>query len=202
MKRGTPSLAAAATAFAWSRRGARQASHEGDTKLHLHPAALAFVVGFPGVIGAVALIAALSRSLPDDGALPMGVGFLGLAAVLLVLGVRSVLSVRQDRLTVRFFGLRSTTIQFTELRSATFGMRFPSVSFAIALTDRAGRNAIVHANWWRYEASAVVPICRALLKWDVPMDRSTARIVSQVLKVKRPKARIIHHGLLRNDRTW
>jgi hypothetical protein len=202
MKRVPPALAAASTAFAWSRRGAPHAGPHGDTKLHIHPAALAFVVGFPGFIGAVALIAALSRSLPDDGALPMGVGFLGLAAVLLVLGVRSVLSVRQDRLTVRFFGLRSTTIQFTELRSATFVMTFPSISFAIALADRTGRKAVVHANWWQDEASAVAPICRALVKWDVPMDRSTARIVSKILKVKRPKARIIHHGLLRNDRTW
>ena len=45
-------------------------------------------------------------------------------------------------------------------------------------------------------------LLQALVDRDVALDRSTARIVSRVLGVKRPKARIIHRGLLRKDRTW
>jgi hypothetical protein len=45
-------------------------------------------------------------------------------------------------------------------------------------------------------------VARGLFDADVPMDRLTARIVSRTLRVKRPKARIIHHALLRRDRTW
>jgi hypothetical protein len=160
------------------------------------------VIGFPGVIGLVALLAAVSRSGVDDGAFPMAVAFLAATGVLLTTGLRSAVSVGQQGVTVRFFGVRSTTIRFEELSSATFGMTFPSISYGIRLTDRSGRKVLVHANWWQNEASVVLPVCRALIASDVPMDRSTARIVSKLLNVKRPKARIIHHGLLFKSRTW
>jgi hypothetical protein len=104
--------------------------------------------------------------------------------------------------TVRFFGLRGTTVRFDELLAATFSMTFPTISFAITLRDRTGRKAVVHANWWRDEGMATVPILSALVEHEVAMDRTTARIVSQVLRVARPAATIVHRGLIRKDRTW
>jgi hypothetical protein len=168
----------------------------------IHPAALAFVAGFPAAIGGLALLAASTRSLPDDGALPLGVGLLTLSGIVLVLGLGSSLRVFPDRVSVRFFGVRSTTVRFADLSSATLGMTVPTISFAITLRDRSGRKAVVHANWWREERSIMAPICRAILELDVPVDRSTARVVASVLGVRRPRARIVHHGLLNKDRTW
>jgi hypothetical protein len=168
----------------------------------LHPGSLAFVVGFPGLIAAAMLGAAFSRSGVTDGAFAPGLALVAGAAVLLVLGLRSVISVGPDDLTVRFFGVRATTIALREIASATLEMAFPSISFAMVLRDQAGRKVLVHANWWRDEASVMLPVYRALVEFDVAMDRSTARVVSKVLKVKRPKAGIVHHGLLRKDRTW
>ena len=160
------------------------------------------MVGFPGLIGATMVAAAFSRSGVADGAFVPGVVLLAVGGVLLILGLRSVIFVGHDELTVRFFGARATTVRFQDLTSASITMTFPSISFAMALTDRAGRKALVHANWWRDEPSVVLPLCRALIEFDVPMDRSIARVVSKLLRVQRPKARIIHHGLLRKDRTW
>jgi len=184
MRRGTLLHAACRSAFARS-PGRLAADETGQQRLH--PAALAFVVGFPGVVGTLALVAALSRSGIRDGAFPLAAGAIVIACALLILGVRSRLSMRDDRLTVRFFGLRSTTVLFRELKSATFGVAFPSISYAIALTDRGGRKALIHANWWRNESAVVTAVCRALVEYDVPMDRPTARVVSQVLRVKRPR---------------
>jgi hypothetical protein len=172
----------------------------------LHPGAIAFVVGFPGVIGILALITAFSRidqvGLESDGAYGLGVVVTGVALLLLVLGLRSFMRVDGENVTIRFFGIRSTTLRLAELVSATFGMPLPSISFTIRLTDRSGRHVLVHANWWRDEAAVVRPVLQALVDHDVPMDRSTARIVSEVLRVERPTARIIHHGLIWKDRTW
>jgi hypothetical protein len=81
-------------------------------------------------------------------------------------------------------------------------MSFPSISYGLVLVDGQGRKVTVHANWWQGEVEAIRRICRALLQHDVPMDRSTARVVSQALRVKRPKARIVHRALFRKDRTW
>ncbi|HEY7591325.1 MAG TPA: hypothetical protein VH723_10045 [Candidatus Limnocylindrales bacterium] len=159
------------------------------------------MAGFPAAIGVLALIGYLSRS-PRDGALPVAMAFLALAGVLLVLGRRSFLRFDDESITVRFFGLRSTTLRFNELAAATFGMAFPSISYAISLVNGRRRKVLVHANWWRDEAIAVAVVCRALLRCDVPMDRSTARIVGKVLRVKRPRARIVHRALLYKDRTW
>jgi hypothetical protein len=202
MRRGALLHTAFRSAFARSQGGPPIGAAVGGSSLRIRGAALVFVVGFPAAIGALALIAAVSRSGPSDGAFALGVGLLAAAGVLLALGLRSVLSVGEGALTVRFFGLRSTTVRFRDLRSATFGMAFPSISYAIALADRNGQKALVHSNWWRNESSVLVPVCRAIVDFDVPMDRSTARVVSQVLKVKRPKAQIIHRALLRKDRTW
>jgi len=93
-------------------------------------------------------------------------------------------------------------VRLDELDSATFAMLFPSISYVISLADRRGRKARIHANWWRDEAAFMPPICRALVDHDVAMDRTTARIVSRVLRIKRPAARIVHRALLRRDRTW
>jgi hypothetical protein len=163
---------------------------------------LAFVVGFPSAIGTLALVAALSRAGTSDNAFPLAMAAFALAAVLLILGARSALCVGPHDVTVRFFGLRSTAIRFHEVTAATFGMAFPSLSYAITLTDRRGRKVLVHANWWRDETVVLPLVCRALVDNDVPMDRSTARIVARVLGVKRPRAQIIHRALLRKDRTW
>ena len=199
MRRRTPLHAAVASAFA------RSHGHLPDapgSQTRLHRAALTFVVAFPGLIGSVALVAALSRSAVNDGAFSLAIPLLAVAGVLLILGLRSVVSVDGDGLTVRFFGIRATTVRFQELASATFGMAFPSISYGIRLTDVTGRNVFLHANWWRDERFVVLPVCRALVEYNVPMDRSTARVVSKLLHVQRPKARIVHHGLLRKDRTW
>ena len=124
------------------------------------------------------------------------------SAALLVLGVRSFVSLEEGRLTSRFFGIRRTTVRLDELAGATFAMLFPSISYVITFEDRDGRKARVHANWWSNEEELMTPLARALVAGDVAMDRTTARIVSQILRIKRPKARIVHHGLLRKDRTW
>jgi hypothetical protein len=171
-------------------------------RLRIHPAALAFVTGFPGVIGLLAVAVSLGRSVPDDGARPFGIGLLLVAALLLVLGARSRLVVTPDAVTVRFFGLRSTTVRFAEMATATFSMTFPSISYAITFADSRGKQAIVHANWWRREGTAMVAIFRSIVGRQVAFDRTTARIVAQVLGVKRPPATIVHRALFRKDRTW
>lgn len=192
--------AAARTAFGRSRGSSGR--HAAEWTVTIRPTWLAFVVAFPGVIGALALGAALSRGGTNDGAYPLGIGALLGSVVLLALGLKSRLVVTGDQITVRFFGLRGTTVRFADLASATFGMVFPSISFAISLRDNNGKKAIVHANWWRDEATFFPMICSVLVQFDVPMDRGTARVVSQVLGIKRPKPRIVHHALLRKDRTW
>jgi hypothetical protein len=204
MKRASTTTLAAGSAFVRAGVAARGSEDARPTtvRLRIHPAALAFVAGFPGVIGLLAIAASLGRSVPDDGARPLGIGLLLIAALLLVLGSRSRLVVTPDAVTVRFFGLRGTTVRFAEIATATFAMTFPSISYAITLTDKRGRKAIVHANWWRREGSATVQIFRALVEGNVAFDRTTARIVGRVLGVKRPKATIVHHGLFRKDRTW
>lgn len=169
MKRGSTTHVAVGTAFARSVRGPDGVV---PSTQRLHPGAIAFVAGFPGVVGSAMVLAAFSRDGPDDGAFAPGIVLVAVAGLLLVLGLRSFFSVRADGLTVRFYGLRSTTILFTEVRSATFSMTAPSISYAITLTDVARRKAIVHANWWRNERSIVRPVCQALLDHHVPLDRS------------------------------
>jgi hypothetical protein len=200
MRRSSAYLAALRTAFARS-TGASPAGAKALV-VRIRTPAFLFVAGFPGGIGAVSLAAALSRGGTSDGAFPLAVAGLVSAAVLLVLGLRSRLSVRADGVTVRFYGLRGTTVRFSDLRSATFGMAFPSISFAITLTDHHGRKALLHANWWNDEANVLSVVCRALVEQDVAMDRSAARIVSRVLAIKRPAPRIVHRALFRKDRTW
>lgn len=164
---------------------------------------LAFVAGFPAFLGGCIAIARwIEPTTATPGEPPVGQVLLALAAVLLLLGLRSFLRVEDEAITVRFYGLRSTTLRLDELAAATFVMAFPSISYAISLTDQRGRKALVHANWWRDESIAMLAVSRALVQHDVPMDRSTARIVARVLRIKRPKARIIHHALLRKDKTW
>ena len=204
MKRASTTHLAAGSAFVRAGAAAR-ASEDAPpltVRLRIHPAALAFVTGFPGVIGLLAVAASLGRSVPDEGARPLGIGLLVVAALLLVLGVRSRLVVTPDAVTVRFFGLRSTTVRFAAIATATFSMTFPSISYAITFTDSRGKKAIVHANWWRREGSAMVPIFRAIVERQVAFDRTTARIVARVLGVKRPPATIVHHALFRKNRTW
>jgi hypothetical protein len=157
---------------------------------------LAFVVGFPSAIGVLALAASVSRSGTSDGAFPIAVSALALAAVLLVLGARSAILVGTADMTVRFFGLRRTTVRFQDLREATFGMVLPSLSYAIRVVDRNGRQVLVHANWWQDERAVLTPVCRALIDHNVPMDHATARVVSRVLGVKRPRAQIAHRAWL------
>lgn len=202
MKRGSPHHVAFGSAFGSSIGATRIPSTAAGVRGSISRPAIAFVAGFPGVIGALALVAAFSRSGTRDGAFALGVALLGVAAVLLVLGLASTVSIASDEFTVRFFGIRRTTVRLSEIESATFRMAFPSISYALVLTGVGGRKALFHANWWRNEGPILGAIGRALLDRDVSMDRSTARIVSRALGVRRPKARILHHGLVRHERTW
>jgi hypothetical protein len=207
MRRDSSLHVATNTAFRRSLQPSSTArSPSGAIVTRLYPGALAFVAGFPGLIGLAGLGAALSRidrvGLDKDGAYGLGIGMTAIAVILLVLGLRSFARIDGDRLTVRFFGIRATTVDLRELVSATFGMPLPSISFTIKLTDRSRRKVLLHANWWQDEAAIVRPALQALLDHDVPMDRSTARIVSQVLNVKRPHAQIVHRGLIWKKRTW
>ena len=202
MRRGSAFHAAARSAFARAAREPTAPATDGLVRTSISPYALAFVAGFPGAIGGLALAAAMSRTGVTDGAFPLGAGLLLLAGFLLALGIRSVLDVGPDSVMARFFGLRGTTVAFNRLASATFGMTFPSISFGIALVDRDGRKVIEHANWWRDEAEVMRPIFRALVDHDIAMDRTTARVVSKTLGIPRPKPRKLHHSWFRHDRTW
>jgi hypothetical protein len=204
MKRGSTTEVAAGSAFVRAgQKALRKVGPPSSTvRLRIHPAALAFVAGAPGLIGATSLLATALEPVPNDGRPVFGIVLLAVAVLLVGLGLASRLVVSPDGVTVRFFGLRSTTVRFDELVAATFSMTFPAISYAITLRDRAGRKAVVHANWWRDEGMATVPTLRALVEAEVAMDRTTARIVSQVLGVARPAATIVHRGLIWKDRTW
>ncbi len=197
---GVPKFAAS-TAFARS-IGATQGASAQSVRLRIHRSWLAFVVGFPALTGGLIVWSGLVHEDADPTGLPVGVALLVGSAALLVLGLRSFVSLEEGRLTSRFFGVRRTTVRLDQLTGATFAMLFPSISYVITFEDREGRKARVHANWWSDEEQLMTPLARALVDGDVAMDRTTARIVSQILRIKRPKARIVHHGLLRKDRTW
>jgi hypothetical protein len=200
VKRLSAYNAAAKSAFGRSRGAAVVSSRTGEFRLR--PTWVLFVAGFPGAFGLLAATAAFSRGGTSDGAFPLAMVALAGSVALLALGLASRLATTDDRLTVRFYGFRSTAVRFAELTSATFGMAFPSLSFAITLTDRNRTKATVHANWWDKEATILRVVFTELLRNDVSMDRATARVVSQTLGVKRPKPRIVHHALLRKGRTW
>ncbi len=192
---------AASTAFAGSIDVAPE-SPAGPVRLKIHRSWLAGVVGAPAVVGALILWSGLSHEDADPSVVPIGSALLAGAAALLVLGLRSFVSLDQGRLTSRFFGIQSTTVRLDQLASATFAMLFPSISYVITLEDGQGRKARVHANWWRGEAMLMLPLAQALVAHDVAMDRTTARIVSKILRIRRPQARIVHRGLFNKDRTW
>lgn len=170
--------------------------------VRLRPYTIAFVTGLPAFVGGTALLAAFSRSGIQDGAFPLAAVGLAAAATLLVLGLRSRLSIDGDSLTVRFFGLRGTTLRLADLRSATFSMAWPSISFAITVRDRSGRKALVHANWWQHEIAVLVLLCRTLVEHRAALDRDTSRIVARTLRIPPPEATIVHRALLRRDRPW
>ena len=164
--------------------------------------ALAFVVGFPGLVGGAGIGFNIGRSFDVPAMILLGYLPVAAAIVILITGLRSQVRVTPDAVSVRFLGFRATTIRFDELRSLTFEMAFPSISFALVLEDRSGHKTRIHANWWQDEGAIVRPVCRAALQRDVAMDRSAARVVSDVLGVKRPKATIVHHAWLNKGRTW
>jgi hypothetical protein len=199
-RRSTTSLAARS---AFRRSIARFPDNAGNpVTTRVRALAQAFVAGFPALVGAPMVLFAIGGRYPDATALYVGATLLLGAVALLILGLRSRLTFDDDSLSVRFYGIRATTVRIDEVETATFAMLFPSISYAITLTDRHGRRARIHANWWRDEARIMPPICRRLVARDVAMDRMTARVVSQVLRIKRPKPRIVHHAVLRRDRTW
>jgi hypothetical protein len=201
MKRRSTTERAVRSAFARTSKGPPDTFQTASITTPIRPWWLAGVAGFPAVVGGLMVFLAIERGVPDSPAVLVGtLLFLG-ALALLVLGLRSFLTLDRNQLTVRFYGIRSTTVRLDELDSATFAMLFPSISYVMTLADRNGRKARIHANWWRDEATFMPPICRSLVEHDVAMDRMTARIVSRVLKVKRPNARVVHHALLRKDRT-
>ena len=202
MRRRSTTELAVRSAFARSSKGPPDASSTASITTRIRPWWLIGVAGFPAVVGGLMVFFALERGVPDASAVVVGTMLLLGAFALLVLGLRSFLTLDGNQLTVRFYGIRSTMVRLDELDSATFAMLFPSISYVITLADRSRRKARIHANWWHDEATFMPPICRSLVEHDVALDRMTARIVSQVLKIKRPKARVVHHALLRKDRTW
>jgi hypothetical protein len=202
VKRRSTTELAVRSAFARSSKGRPDASPTASITTRIRQWWLTGVAGFPAVVGGLMVFFALERGVPDSSAVVVGTVLLLGAFALLVLGLRSFLTLDGNQLTVRFYGIRSTTVRLDELDSATFAMLFPSISYVITLADRNGRKARIHANWWRDESTFMPPICRSLVEHDVALDRMTARIVSRVLKIKRPKARVVHHALLRKDRTW
>ena len=173
-----------------------------SVRVRLHGGAIAFVAGFPGLVGVVSLWSAMSDPGDGGGAWTLAAGTLSTATLLLILGLASFLALDEAGVTVRFFGFRSTRVRFDELVAATFGMAFPSISFSLALNDSRGRTARIHANWWRRELDIVPAVLRELLSRDVAMDRQTAALVALTLKVKAPTARIVHRALLNRDKTW
>jgi len=202
VKRRTPASVAAGTAFNRRADEAVDRHPSRPVELRIHWSWQAFVAGFPGAVGLVGVWSDVARPGPEHEALWIFSAILAGAVALLVLGLASFVRLDGDRLTVRFYGVRRTTVRLDALESATFGMLAASISYAISLVDRSGRRVRFHANWWHDEPAILVPICQGLLDHDVAMDRQTTRIVSRVLGVRRPKPRIVHHGLLRKDRTW
>ena len=202
MKRRSTTELAVRSAFARSSKGRPDTPPTAPITTRIRPWWQAGVAGFPAVVGGLMVFFALERGAPDSPAVIVGSVILLGALALLVLGLRSFLTLDGERLTVRFYGIRSTTVRLDELHSATFAMLLPSISYVITLADRTGRKARIHANWWRDEAAIMPPVCRSLVEHDVAMDRMTTRIVSHVLRIRRPKARIVHHALLKRDRTW
>jgi hypothetical protein len=102
MKRGSTTHVSVGTAFARSVRGADGVVP--DTQ-RLHPGAIAFVAGFPGVIGVAMVLAAFSRDGPNDGAFAPGMIIAAVAGLLLVLATAPAASplmvnVEPDRTTV------------------------------------------------------------------------------------------------------
>jgi hypothetical protein len=203
MKRGTTTVRAVRSAFARSvpRPGIVEPMPV-VARTRLHPWALAFVVGFPLTIGALVIGFNVNRQFDLTGIIVLGVLPTIGALLLLVLGLRSEARVNANEVSVRFLGIRTTTVRFDDLRGVTFEMAFPSISFALVLKDVTGRTVRIHANWWRDERIVVRPICRRVLELGVPLDRSAARVVAEVLGVKRPKATIVHHALFNKNRTW
>ena len=176
----------------------RSTTHHVETRVRL--GTLLLLAAMPATLGLIAHAAAFSRSGTTDGAFPLGVVALSSAASLLLLGLRSRLSIDRNQLTVRFFGLRSTTVEFEHVKSATYGMTFPSISFGVTLGDHQGERAVVHANWWRDEPTVIALVAQQLLGRDIAMDEATAGIVARTLRVPRPAARIMHRPLLRRGR--
>jgi hypothetical protein len=172
----------------------------GGVRSRVRPVACLVLATMPGALGALALFGAFTRTGTSDGAFPLAVASLLIAALLLVLGLRSRLSADRELIWVRFFGLRGTAVRFDDLVSATFGMTFPSISFGVTLKDHHGKRVVVHANWWRDEPAVVAFVAQRLLERDVPMDRDTAALVARALGVRRPEVRIVHRPLLRRDR--
>lgn len=201
MTRQDPYAVALSTAFrpGDGRRKLPQAARFG---VRLNPYAIAFVAGFPGLVGGTMLVAALSRTGTSDGAFPVGAVLLVAAGALLVLGLRSYLALDDHGVTVRFYGIRATRVRFEELVAATFGMAFPSISFSIALKGSRDRTARIHANWWRREREIMAVVLGELLDRDVAMDRQTAAIVAKTFKVEAPRPRIVHRALFNRDKTW
>jgi hypothetical protein len=186
-----------ATAFR-GRLSDRPTTHSVETRVRL--GTLLLLTAMPATLGLIAHAAAFSRSGTTDGAFPLGVVAMTGAASLLLLGLRSRLSIARNQLTVRFFGLRSTTVEFEHVKSATYGMTFPSISLGMTLKDHQGKRAVVHANWWREEPTVIALVAQQLLERDIAMDEATASIVARTLRVPRPAARIMHRPLLRRDR--
>ena len=170
-----------------------------DVRSRVKPVACLVLAAMPGALGVLALFGAFTRTGTSDGAFPLAIASLLIAALLLVLGLRSRLSADMDVLWVRFFGIRGTAVRFDDLVSATFGMTFPSISFGMTMKDGHGKRVVVHANWWRDELSILAFISQRLLEHDVPMDRDTAALVARALGVPAPEVRIVRRPLLRRD---
>ncbi|MGC8634209.1 MAG: hypothetical protein ACP5VP_06040 [Candidatus Limnocylindrales bacterium] len=115
-----------------------------------------------------------------------------LGTLFLVLGERSRLVADEERITVCFFGLRSSSVAWRDVVAATYFMSLPSSSFAVTLRTRSGQRLLVHWYWWRREHEIARLMARQLLRYGAAFDEVTASIVSRELHVPPPPATLAH----------
>ena len=132
----------------------------------------------PGIgVGLIALAALIAAA---DGN-PIGLfpaAILGLFAVLLaLLAALSRIFVDSDVLDVRFFGLRATRIPWEAIERVSFGMAFPSVSYAMSIRSKDGRELKVHLNWWRRESELLSVVFDQIQLRHVAIDGDVAAMM-------------------------
>jgi hypothetical protein len=129
-----------------------------------------------GLVALAALIAAMDKS--PNGVAPAV--FIGLFALLLaVLAAGSRVLADASALDVRFFGLRSTRLQWETIERVSFGMAFPSVSYAMTISAADGREAKVHLNWCERESALLGILFDQLEARQIAVDGDVAALMKR-----------------------